>query len=55
MSSHYIHIQCKRCDKVERIYTGDVETYEFDDADWELEFIPVPLCIACKEATNANK
>jgi hypothetical protein len=53
MSSHYIYIQCENCDKTESIYTGDVEAYDFDDADWEGEFIKVAECIACKEATDS--
>lgn len=53
MSSHYIYVQCKNCEKVEMIYTGDLTTDNFDDSDWEGEFIPVPKCLVCKEKNDA--
>lgn len=52
MSSHYIYVRCQRCGKSESVYTGDVMTYEFDDADWEGEFIAVSKCLACKQALD---
>ena len=53
MSSHYIYIGCStpECKSFESIYTGDLETYEFDDADWEGEVIRVK-CKLCKGASN---
>ena len=53
MSSHYLYIHCKSCDKTESIYTGDLTTYDFDDDDWELSHIPVEKCLECKEKANA--
>lgn len=49
MSSHYLYVTCGNCNKQESIYTGDIETYEFDDADWEEETIHVSKCKECKE------
>jgi hypothetical protein len=48
MSSHYIYINCKKCSKSESLYTGEIFTDDFDDDDWEGEYIPVPLCKECK-------
>jgi ribosomal protein S27E len=47
MSTHYIHINCPRCDKTESVYTGSQDTEDFDDSDWEGSFIYTD-CIECK-------
>ncbi len=52
MSSHEIFIQCDRCKKLESLYTGNLLSYQFDDEDWEGEFITVQYCIDCKIATQ---
>lgn len=49
MSAHYVYIYCESCGKLESIYTGDVTTELFDDADWEGEFIKVSKCAECKD------
>lgn len=55
MSSHYLYIACEKCGKAESIYTGDVTTEDFDDADWEMETIEVPMCIECKDKSAPTK
>lgn len=52
MSSHYLYLYCKKCEKLEPIYTGNIESWEFYDADWEGERIEVDKCIKCQEKND---
>lgn len=44
MSSHYIFLSCyvEGCDKQETLYTGNLDSYEFNNSAWEGETLEVP-------------
>jgi hypothetical protein len=47
VSSHYIFIKCRECDKESSLYTGEAFVEGFDNGSYELEQI-LAICDKCE-------